>query len=220
MTMQSAMPDLFPRAHRPGLYRARGKRALDLLVVALLLPLALPLAGLLIALTWLDGGRPIYSQPRIGRHGQAFRCHKIRTMRPDAEARLAGVLAADARLAAQWAATQKLTEDPRVTRLGALLRRSSLDELPQLWNVLRGDMSLVGPRPVVPGELPRYGTAAADYTSVRPGISGLWQVTGRNATSYADRVALDTAYIRAQSLALDLRILLRTVGAVVRRTGH
>jgi len=219
MTTQSALPDLIPRANWPGLYRTRGKRALDLLGVVLLLPLVLPLAGLLIALTWLDGGRPIYSQPRIGRHGQAFRCHKIRTMRPDADARLADILAGDPGLAAQWAATQKLTEDPRVTRLGGLLRRSSLDELPQLWNVLRGDMSLVGPRPVLAGELPRYGKAARDYTSVRPGISGLWQVTGRNATSYADRVALDTAYIRAQSLALDLHILLRTFAAVARRTG-
>jgi lipopolysaccharide/colanic/teichoic acid biosynthesis glycosyltransferase len=219
MTLQTALSAVPGHDTGPRLYRAAGKRALDILLVAAILPAALPILALLLCLTWLDGGRPVYSQPRVGRNGRVFRCHKIRTMLPDAEARLKAILAADPRLAAQWAADRKLTADPRVTRIGSFLRRSSLDELPQLWNVLRGDMSLVGPRPVVPDELPRYGQAAGDYTSVRPGLSGLWQVTGRNGTTYADRVALDRAYVRAQSLRLDLRILLRTVGVVLHGTG-
>jgi lipopolysaccharide/colanic/teichoic acid biosynthesis glycosyltransferase len=140
-------------------------------------------------------------------------------MVPDAEARLDEVLRRDPTAAAQWAQYQKLDNDPRVTRLGHLLRRTSLDELPQLWNVLRGDMSLVGPRPVTRAELERYGSAASDYVSVRPGLTGLWQVEGRNALTYEERVAMDRRYARKLTFRQDLRILAKTVAVVLARTG-
>jgi lipopolysaccharide/colanic/teichoic acid biosynthesis glycosyltransferase len=140
-------------------------------------------------------------------------------MVPEAEAKLEQILRKDAAAAAQWAQYQKIDNDPRVTRLGKVLRRTSLDELPQLWNVLRGDMSLVGPRPVTPAELSRYGSAASDYISVRPGVTGLWQVQGRNSLTYDDRVLLDQQYAQGLTLRRDLRILAMTVSTVLAGTG-
>jgi lipopolysaccharide/colanic/teichoic acid biosynthesis glycosyltransferase len=200
-------------------YAGLGKRSLDVVVALLLLPIVFPLLFLLAVLVTLDGGRPFFGHVRVGRGGQTFRCWKIRTMVPDAEARLKHILATDAEAAAQWARDHKLLRDPRITWLGDFLRKSSLDELPQLWNVLRGDMSLVGPRPVTRVELDRYGEAASVYLSVRPGVTGLWQVQGRNSIQYEDRVQLDRLYVQRLALAQDLKILVRTVSVVLARTG-
>jgi lipopolysaccharide/colanic/teichoic acid biosynthesis glycosyltransferase len=150
-----------------------------------------------------------------------FGCIKFRTMRPNADAELEVALNANAELRSQWEASQKLRPDPRVTRVGRVLRETSLDELPQLFNVLMGHMSLVGPRPVVPGELQKHydPIATAVYLSVRPGITGLWQVSGRSDMEYADRVALDCAYVTNMSIQYDVRLLIRTVGVLIRRSG-
>jgi len=167
-----------------------------------------------------DGGPVFFAHRRVGRDGAEFGCLKFRSMGADSQQRLAALLAADPAARAEWEATRKLRRDPRVTRFGRFLRGASLDELPQLLNVLRGEMSLVGPRPVQRAELERfYGAAAAYYMAVRPGITGLWQVSGRSETSYAQRVALDVAYVARGSLWQDIRILLRTPFAVLSRRG-
>jgi lipopolysaccharide/colanic/teichoic acid biosynthesis glycosyltransferase len=196
------------------------KRALDVLAAGGLL---LVLAPVMLLLAWLvrqDGGAAFYAHRRVGRGGHSFGCLKFRSMVGDSQARLDALLASDADARTEWAATHKLRHDPRVTRVGRFLRATSLDELPQLLNVLRGEMSLVGPRPVTQAELDQfYGAAAAHYISVRPGITGLWQVSGRSDTSYAQRVALDVAYVMTPSLWQDIRILLRTPIAVLSRRG-
>jgi len=192
------------------------KRAIDLVAALVLLALTLPLFTAVAAALWVDSpGRLFFVQRRIGRGGRAFGCIKLRTMREDAEAVLASVLAASPRARREWEADHKLRNDPRITRLGRLVRKLSLDELPQLLNVLRGEMSLVGPRPIVAAEVARYGAGFADYCAVKPGITGLWQVSGRNDLSYAERVQLDRHYVRHHSLQLDLRIALRTVPAIL-----
>lgn len=199
-------------------YRQWVKRPLDLAVVLLLLPIAAPLMLLCALLAMLDGGAPFYRQQRVGRNGQVFTLWKLRTMVPDAEARLAEYLAGDPAAAREWAVTQKLKRDPRITAVGHMLRKSSLDELPQLWNVLKGDMSLIGPRPMMVDQAPLYpGTA---YYDLRPGITGPWQVSDRNACSFAKRADYDEAYRADLSLLVDLDILFRTVGVVVRGTGY
>lgn len=196
------------------------KRAFDIVAAgALLVALAVPMLVLAL-LVRADGGPVLFSHARVGLGGRMFGCLKFRSMLPDAEARLAALLAADEGARAEWAATRKLKRDPRVTAVGRFLRATSLDELPQLINVLRGDMSLVGPRPVQAIELiTYYGAAAGHYQAVRPGITGPWQVSGRNETSYDRRVALDVAYVTRPSLIEDLRILLRTPAAVLLRRG-
>ena len=166
-----------------------------------------------------DGGPILFAHRRIGRDGRHFLCLKFRTMAVDAERRLADLLAADPDARAEWERDHKLRDDPRVTRLGAFLRRSSLDELPQLFNVLRGEMSVVGPRPIVDAEVVKYGHRFGHYCAVKPGITGLWQVSGRNDTSYRTRVALDCVYARERSLLLDGYIILSTVPAVLSRRG-
>jgi undecaprenyl-phosphate galactose phosphotransferase len=185
------------------------------LALIFLSPLLLAVAAFVRA----DGGPVFYGQTRIGRGGRRFRCLKFRTMAIDAERQLQALLASDPVAAREWAETQKLTLDPRVTAIGALLRRTSLDELPQLLNVLRGEMSLVGPRPIIDDEVARYAADIATYCAVRPGLTGLWQVSGRSQTSYARRVQLDVSYVRNWSLLRDLSILLRTVPAVLLRRG-
>ena len=166
-----------------------------------------------------DGGPVLFAHRRVGRHGEAFRCLKFRSMATDAEARLERLLATDAAARREWQADHKLRLDPRITPIGGVLRKTSLDELPQLLNVIRGEMSLVGPRPVVQAEAQKYGRRFVHYCAVRPGITGLWQVSGRNNVSYGRRVALDVLYTRRKSLRLDLAILLRTVPAVLMRDG-
>ncbi len=203
---------------KSGLYRSGGKRVLDLALVILTAPIVLPLVAFLAALVALEGGRPFYTQNRAGRSNRAFRIYKLRTMVVDAEARLAEYLAANAEARAEWDAHQKLRNDPRITRIGAFLRRTSLDELPQLWNVFIGDMSLVGPRPMMLEQRALYPGRA--YYRMRPGITGPWQVSDRNAVEFKSRAVFDHRYFHDLSFATDTRLLLQTVRAVMRCTGH
>jgi lipopolysaccharide/colanic/teichoic acid biosynthesis glycosyltransferase len=207
-------------ARRAALRLPLAKRAMDVAIAGAALLLALPVFVLIALAVRADGGAAFYAHPRVGRGGRLFGCLKFRSMVMDSQARLDALLAADPAARAEWEATRKLRHDPRVTRIGRFLRATSLDELPQLLNVLKGEMSIVGPRPVTQSELDRhYGAAAAHYLSVRPGITGLWQVSGRSETSYDQRVALDVAYVSQPSLVADLRILLRTPVAVLSRRG-
>ncbi len=197
-----------------------GVRVLDIACSLAALVFFAPFLIVLVLLVWLgDGASPIFAQRRIGRGGRMFRCFKLRTMVPDAEARLEKLLARDPAAREEWARDQKLRRDPRITPIGRFLRTSSFDELPQLYNVLRGDMSIVGPRPIVDAEKVRYGRYIRDYCSVPPGITGLWQISGRNDVSYRRRVALDVTYARAKSLPLDLKIIVATIPAVLLRRG-
>jgi Undecaprenyl-phosphate galactose phosphotransferase WbaP len=195
------------------------KRALDVVGAVVLAAVFSPLMiGILIAMR-RDGARVIFKHKRVGLNGEMFECLKFRTMVPNAEQVLKDLLAMDHSLREEWDRDHKLRDDPRVTRLGRFLRNTSLDELPQIWNVLKGDMSLVGPRPVTREELLRYGRNMLLYMMVKPGITGLWQVSGRSNTDYRRRVAIDVCYVRNQSLLLDLWILLKTTRVVIGRHG-
>jgi len=189
---------------------------LALAIFVFILPL---LALVAAAILCQDRGPVVFAHKRVGRNGQPFYCLKFRSMAADAERRLAELLANDPNARAEWDADRKLRHDPRITPLGHFLRKSSLDELPQLWNVLRGEMSLVGPRPIVFDESLKYGRHFRHYCAVKPGITGLWQVSGRNDVSYHERVALDTLYARRKSFVLDGWILLATIPAVLCRRG-
>ncbi|WP_160119554.1 sugar transferase [Rhodovarius lipocyclicus] len=196
------------------------KRAMDVLGAGVLLALLAPVFLVLALLVRRDGAPAFYAHQRVGLSGRMFGCLKFRSMVRDSDARLKALLASDPAAREEWEATRKLRNDPRVTAVGNFLRKTSLDELPQLINVLRGEMSLVGPRPVTATELATfYGPAASLYASVRPGITGLWQVSGRSETSYAQRVALDVDYAAHPSLWTDIKILLRTPVVVVARKG-
>ena len=203
---------------KAGWYREAVKRPLELFLVFLVSPVVIPLIFLLAVLVMLDGGKPFYSQLRVGRGGCSYRLWKMRSMVVDADDFLATYLDANPEARTEWNLKQKLRNDPRVTRLGHLLRASSMDELPQLWNVVTGKMSLIGPRPMLPEQQSMYSGDA--YFSLRPGITGLWQVSGRNHTSFSDRADYDERYDRHLSLGLDLQILMRTVAVVLRRTGY
>ncbi|HEY3935871.1 MAG TPA: undecaprenyl-phosphate galactose phosphotransferase WbaP [Bryobacteraceae bacterium] len=196
------------------------KRALDLLLTSIVLIFATPLLLLIALAIKIDSLGPVfYGQLRIGRRGIEFRAWKFRSMVPDADKLLAQYLLKHPALAAEWELNHKLRFDPRMTRVGRFLRQTSLDEIPQLWNVMRGEMSLVGPRPIVRDEIPRYGKRFDLYTSVQSGLTGLWQVSGRSETTYAERVTFDTFYIRNWSVWLDLYILFRTIGVLCVRKG-
>lgn len=203
---------------RPTAYGV-GKRVIDLCGAVVLALVFCPLMIAIALLLYLEGGPVIYRHRRIGCGGRVFDCLKFRTMIPNAEQILQDLLEQRPELKAEWIRDHKLRDDPRVTSLGRFLRRTSLDELPQLWNVIRGDMSLVGPRPIVREELIRYGRNLPIYLSAKPGITGLWQVTGRNDTSYRRRVATDVYYLRKQNLFLDFYILLKTTHVIVGRAG-
>jgi lipopolysaccharide/colanic/teichoic acid biosynthesis glycosyltransferase len=180
----------------------------------------MPIILLLALAVWLqDGGPPLYGHRRIGRHGRPFVCLKFRSMYVDAEARLQEILITDPQARQEWSANHKLKADPRITPLGDILRKSSLDELPQLFNVIRGDMNLVGPRPIVEAEIGKYGRYFKYYCAVMPGITGLWQVGGRSDVSYRRRVAMDVVYARTKSLSLDVALLIATIPAVLKRKG-
>ena len=203
--------------HRTGFYRNTGKRALDLFLIALFALPAAMITLVLAALIMLDGASPFYLQDRLGRNGKVFRIWKLRSMVVDADARLESYLAAHPEARVEWNTKQKLRDDPRVTRIGRIIRKTSLDELPQLWNVIRGDMSLVGPRPMLPEQRALYpGTA---YFDVRPGVTGYWQTSARNESSFAERARFDTAYDRDLSLRTDLAVLWRSVDVVIKGTG-
>ena len=194
----------------------RTKRAFDILAALAGLIFFLPAfitIALIIKLT--SKGPVLYAHPRLGRQGRIFKCLKFRTMAPDAAERLAALLVSDPQAAKEWRESQKLRHDPRVTAFGRFLRKSSLDELPQFWNVLVGDMSLVGPRPITRAELERYGKQRRYYLLVRPGITGLWQVSGRSNTNYERRIAFDRTYVENWSMADDIAIVLKTVPAVL-----
>jgi len=202
---------------RPG--QSPIKSAFDFVAAAVLLVLLLPVFVVLGLLIRLDGGPAMFSHRRVGTGGRRFQCLKFRSMVLDANAVLARLLRDDPAAAEEWAATQKLRNDPRITPIGRVLRKTSLDELPQLINVLRGEMSLVGPRPIVEDEVSRYGDQFRYYTAARPGMTGLWQVSGRSETTYDDRVRLDVRYVREWSLRQDIAILLKTVLVVIQRRG-
>lgn len=195
------------------------KRAFDILGASGLLLVLLPIFVVVACFVLRDGGSAFFGHPRVGRGGRSFRCLKFRSMVPKADVVLAELLATNPEAREEWNRDFKLKNDVRVTAVGRFLRKTSLDELPQLWNVLRGDMSLVGPRPVVTSELERYGADARYYLSVRPGVTGLWQVSGRNNVDYATRVALDVTYVKERSTLLDISILLRTFKVVFEGSG-
>jgi undecaprenyl-phosphate galactose phosphotransferase len=196
------------------------KRVMDIVLILLTLPVSVPLVFVIAGLLMAQGRPVFYSQQRVGQGGRHFRIWKFRTMVPQAEARLREHLQKNPNAAREWRMTQKLRHDPRVFSLGAFLRKSSLDELPQLWNILCGQMSLVGPRPITMTELvEKYRGHAPTYMKCRPGLTGLWQVSGRNRLRYSQRVQLDVAYAAGQNLWLDLHILWRTIGTVLRGTG-
>jgi Undecaprenyl-phosphate galactose phosphotransferase WbaP len=195
------------------------KRVLDVVGATLLGIVFLPLVLAVAVLLRREGGSIVFRHRRVGRNGQAFDCLKFRTMVPDADRVLRDILERHPEFKAEWLLHHKLRDDPRITGLGRFLRRTSLDELPQLWNVIRGEMSLVGPRPVVREELLRYGRHLHRYLAAKPGITGLWQVTGRNDTDYRRRVVLDVYYVRRQSAFLDFYILLKTTQVVLGGSG-
>ena len=196
------------------------KRIFDLTLTIggglMILPVILAIA----ILVGIDNrGRIIFAHKRVGAAGKKFPCYKFQTMIPNADVALKKYLAENPDARREWEETFKLTNDPRVTKLGNFLRRTSLDELPQLWNVIRGEMSLVGPRPIVQAEVPRYGKNIREYYMVLPGITGMWQVSGRSDTTYPERVAMDTWYVRNWSVWIDIMYLFKTVKAVFRGKG-
>jgi len=206
------------RAERSNsLYRRFMKRTLDVTLVLLAAPFVVPIVFVLAALVALDGGQPFYVQDRVGKGGRIYRIWKLRSMEVNADAKLAAYLGANPSARAEWDHSQKLRVDPRITRLGRVLRRTSLDELPQFWNVIRGDMSLVGPRPMMPCQSALYPGDA--YYALRPGITGLWQVSARNESGFAARASYDAEYDRTLSFANDVRILAATVRVVTHGTG-
>jgi len=206
------------RINRRGIYRTIFKRVLDISLILLSLPLVLPLILVLSFLVARDGNQPFYTQKRLGRNGRIFTLWKLRTMVANADEKLEGYLARNPEARREWDTSQKLKNDPRITRFGRLLRKTSLDELPQLWNVLIGDMSLVGPRPMMPEQRNLYPGRA--YFALRPGITGFWQVSDRNEGSFAGRARFDTEYNRALSFKTDMLVLLRTIHVVLRGTGY
>ncbi len=195
------------------------KRVLDVVGSIVLALVFLPVMLVVVVALKRDGTPAIFSHTRVGKGGVPFKVHKFRSMLPNADEILKELLANNPDMRAEWARDHKLKQDPRITTVGRFLRKTSLDELPQLWNVLRGEMSLVGPRPVVADELVRYGRAARYYLVTKPGITGLWQVTGRNDTDYRRRIALDRHYAQTASLLTDAIVLFKTVGVILFRRG-
>ena len=205
-------------SHNNSAYQNGTKRALDLFLVFLSMPVWLPVIVIGALLVMMDGQSPFYRQNRLGRHGRVFRIWKLRTMVVNADDKLEAYLASNPEARAEWDATQKLKRDPRITFVGRFLRKTSLDELPQIFNVIAGDMSLVGPRPMMVSQKDLYD--GASYYALRPGLTGLWQVSERNECHFTDRVRFDNTYAATMSLATDLRVLMRTVGVVLRGTGY
>jgi exopolysaccharide production protein ExoY len=196
------------------------KRQFDLGLATFAIIFLLPVLMFVAIVVFLTQGRPIiYRQPRLGLKGKTFSCLKFRSMITNADVVLREYLDKNPQAALQWQQQQKLMDDPRITRFGMFLRRSSFDELPQLFNILAGDMSFVGPRPIVPDEVVRYGDRAVLLMSVRPGLTGLWQISGRSNVSYETRVRLDMEYIETRTLVGDLKIIVRTVPAILSQRG-
>ncbi|WP_065372857.1 sugar transferase [Ensifer adhaerens] len=214
---RSASSPFFSAAETAALPPVGGisKRGFDIFAALLALVFLSPLFLMLVALVkFSDGGSIFYGHRRIGHNGKSFRCLKFRTMRTDGDRILQEYLRSNPAAYEEWRATRKLQDDPRVTVVGSVLRKLSLDELPQLINIVRGEMSIVGPRPVVQDELELYDQAAVYYLQSRPGLTGLWQISGRNDVSYAARVAFDTHYVQNWSLLSDFSIVVKTIPAV------
>lgn len=207
-----------PQFSNHPVYADFGKRIADILLVLLAAPLVLPIVAFLSLLVALDGGKPFYTQDRVGRGGRVFTLWKLRSMVHNADQKLEAHLTKNPTARAEWDSKQKLNKDPRITRFGQLIRKTSLDELPQFWNVLIGDMSLVGPRPMMPEQKKYY--PGQDYYALRPGITGSWQVSARNESSFAERSQFDSSYRRELSLKTDLRLMVATVRVVLRATGR
>lgn len=201
-----------------GFYARRVKRAIDVSAVLAFAPFVVPLLAILALAILMTGGKPFYTQLRAGRNGKAFRLFKLRTMVPDADKALQQYLDSDPAARLEWDRDQKLKNDPRITPIGAFLRKSSLDELPQLYNVLIGDMSMVGPRPMLLSQAQLY--PGTDYYRLRPGVTGMWQVSDRNDSAFAQRATFDALYAAQMSFMTDIQILFRTVGVVLRCTGY
>ena len=196
------------------------KRLLDIALAAAAITILWPLMLMVaLAIRYTDPGPAIFGHERIGLNGRRFKCLKFRSMITNSDAALRELLERDPAAAAEWAQSQKLKNDPRITKLGKILRETSLDELPQLWNVLKGDMSIVGPRPIVSAEVRRYGNHFKTYAATKPGITGLWQVTGRSDCTYDERVSLDVAYVENWSILRDVWIIAKTVIVVFGRKG-
>jgi exopolysaccharide production protein ExoY len=196
------------------------KRITDIVIASVALVFVFPLLLVVATLIRLqDGGKAVYAQKRYGRNGLTFSCYKLRSMVANADERLQEILATDPEARAEWEETQKLVNDPRITPLGHFIRKTSIDELPQLINIIRGEMSLVGPRPIVESEIAKYGEYYRDYCAVRPGLTGLWQVEGRSDTTYEERVQLDVKYASSRTFTGDIMIMLRTVPAVLLSKG-
>jgi len=210
--------DETPTTPQTGVYRSFGKRAFDTALVLAAAPFALPLIGLCALALRIEGGSAFYTQPRLGFRGKTFQIMKLRTMVEDADAVLESYLEKDPAMRKEWDELQKLRNDPRITPLGKFLRATSIDELPQLFNVLTGDMSLVGPRPMMPEQEKMYGDMT-DYNAVRPGITGAWQVSARNENAFSFRKGIDAQYNKTLSFWGDIKVLAKTVGVVCRRTG-
>ncbi|MCB2114970.1 MAG: sugar transferase [Rhodobacteraceae bacterium] len=205
-----------PRRH--GLYRNYIKRLFDIAAVLASSIIVLPVVLVLAMIVATDGSSPFYWNDRVGKGGRTFRMLKLRTMVPNADAMLQEYLDRNAEARLEWDSTQKLKTDPRITRIGRILRKTSIDELPQLWNVLIGDMSLVGPRPMMPNQRSLYHGLA--YYALRPGVTGPWQISDRNESAFSKRAEFDSQYDATVSLGVDLRILFATVAVVFRGTGY
>ena len=196
------------------------KRVFDIVAASLVLLFVAPLLILVAVLIRLqDGQKALYSQPRWGFHGETFQCFKLRSMVPNAAEKLQAVLDSNPDARREWDLTQKLTNDPRITPLGKFIRATSIDELPQLLNIIRGDMSVVGPRPIPLYERPKYGEDFVHYCSVRPGLTGLWQTSGRSNTTYAQRIEMDKEYVQTRTFWGDVWIILKTIPAVLMSVG-
>jgi len=211
-------PVIFSRPRQRTLYARGLKRLLDLVLVIAAAPFVVVTVGILALVVARDGGSPFYSQTRIGKDGRPYRMWKLRTMVLDADARLEAHLTTVPEAREEWNRSQKLRDDPRITPFGRALRKSSLDELPQLWNVFTGDMSLVGPRPMMPSQQPLYPGSA--YYRLRPGITGMWQVSSRNNSGFAERAVYDQEYESRLSFLTDMRLIFATLAVVLQGTGH
>lgn len=206
------------RAALPGA-SDRVKRVFDIVCALSMIVVLAPLLLVIAVMVMLDGGPCVFGHTRIGLNGVKFRCLKFRSMVTNADEVLKELLERDPVARAEWERDFKLKDDVRITRLGRFIRRTSIDELPQLWNVVRGEMSLVGPRPIVEAELERYGAYTNYYLMTKPGITGMWQVSGRSDLDYASRVSLDVQYARTRSFAGDALIMIKTIGVALKRRG-
>lgn len=209
---------VFATKPRGNLYRDGFKRVLDAILVLIAALPVMIVIGMLALIVARDGASPFYFQKRVGRGGRVFRMMKLRSMVPNADSLLEAHLAANPEARAEWDRDQKLRNDPRITPIGRIIRKASFDELPQLWNVLKGDMALVGPRPMMVEQQDLYPGSA--YYALRPGLTGPWQVSARNDCSFAERSHYDTGYLRDISFTTDLRIIAKTVDVVARGTGY